>query len=154
MTKDLIHFNTAMAITGLSKRTLWRRIADGIIGPCAKDRDGKSLLDLSAVLSCATLPLEPSDTDLIRRADAGDPQAQSDLALMLLEAGRHESAIQWLEMAAEKGYADAMSWLGRCHLVGQGLPRDANRGLMWLSNAAAHGHPIAKEQISGLTRAD
>src|SRR3954469_19581222 len=76
----------------------------------------------------------------------GDPDAQYHLARMMLdvkEASRDpKQAARWLHSAANKGQYQAQAVLGRILFRGEpGVPRQAARGLMWLtlarSNAAS-----------------
>jgi uncharacterized protein len=80
----------------------------------------------------------------------GDPDAQYNLARMYMDgAGGLEKnnmrAARWLALAAEKHHHPAQALLGHLLFVGDGLPRQRARGLMWLTVAknAAHG---AKDQ--------
>jgi hypothetical protein len=150
--QEHIHLNTAMAVTGLSKRTLWRRIAQGAIACGEKDQQGKTRLRLHTVIAHANLPLNDDDIALIKRADAGEAEAQSDLGLLLLQVGRAETALYWLELAARQAYPDAMHWLGRCCIAGEGRRCDEHLGLMWLAKAAAHGHVISQYQLDWLAQ--
>lgn len=43
-----------------------------------------------------------------------------------------------------------MCWLGRCYLTGQGIDRNHDLGLMWLTHAAVKGHPIARAWVGFL----
>jgi hypothetical protein len=80
----------------------------------------------------------------------GDPDAQYNLARMYMDgvAGLEKNnmrAARWLALAAEKQHHPAQAVLGHLLFVGDGLPRQRARGLMWLIIAknAAHG---AKDQ--------
>jgi len=134
-----------MSITGLSKRTLWRRIGDGCLSALdAHVRGEKTRVDLDDALLLSDLPIDPGDHALILAADAGDAEAQCDLAIMLLTAHRAMEAVSWLTLAARQFYPDAMCYLGRCYLSGVGVPRDEDKGILWLSQAAAKGHLVAQ----------
>ena len=146
-----ISLNTATALTGISKRTLWRRIADGLLRTMDPEKRGeRAQLDLDEVLPMACIPLASDDIALVVAADAGEAEAQCDLALLFLKAGRPTGALYWLELAAAQSYPEAMYWLGRCHVSGGGVPRDENIGISWLARAASHGHVIAREQMQAL----
>ena len=73
--------------------------------------------------------------------------ATSTLDEIATAAGVTRGAIYWLELAARQDYADAMHWLARCYLDGNGVAPDEYLGLMWLSKAAAHGHRISQGQL-------
>ena len=71
----------------------------------------------------------------------GDADGQYHLARMFIEgAGGLDKdklrAAKWLGLASEKGHRDAQAVLGHMLFRGDGVPRQAARGLMWLSMAA------------------
>ena len=139
-------------LTDRSERTLWRWIADGTLIRATEDKadQDKSMVQLDSVKPHLCIPVEPDDFDLIVKADAGDAESQNDLALLFLANGKPKNAIYWLSLAAEQDYADAMHWLARCHLDGNGVPQDDNLGMMWLAKSAAHGHPISQGQMQAI----
>ncbi len=140
-----ICLNTAIAITGLSRRTLWRRIGDGRLSALGAHEPGeKTRVRLDDVLPLSCIPLEPEDQAVIVAADGGDAQAQCDLALIFLASNRPADAVPWFTLAAKQFHPDAMCYLGRAYLSGAGVARDAEAGLMWLSHAATKGHPLAQ----------
>jgi TPR repeat protein len=69
----------------------------------------------------------------------GDPDAQYNLARMYLDGvaapkdPRH--AARWLGLAANKGQYQAQAMLGHMLFKGEYVPRQAARGLMWLTLA-------------------
>lgn len=147
----LISLASLPALTGKSERTLWRWIADGILVR-ADDGDAqtKTMVQLDSVIRHLLIVIEPDDIALLESADAGDAEAQNDLALLFLTQNRAQGALYWLELAAKQGYAEAMHWLGRCYIDGKGIAKDDNMGIMWLAKAAAHGHMISQEQIHAM----
>ena len=148
-----ISLAAAVTLTERSERTLWRWIADGTIMRAPDNVAGKTLIDLDSIKPYISIPLEPEDLDIVISADAcggGNVEAQNELALLFLANGKPKSAIYWLELAAGQGFADAMYWLGRCHIDGNGLPKNVDMGIMWLSKAAAHGHVISRCQMDAL----
>ena len=71
----------------------------------------------------------------------GDADGQYQLARMFMDGvgGLDKDklrAAKWLGLAAEKGHRDAQAVLGHMLFRGDGVPRQAARGLMWLSLAA------------------
>jgi len=65
----------------------------------------------------------------------GDPEAQYELGRLYLDAtpnDPHEAA-RWFQLAANKGQCRAQAVLGDILFKGQYLPRQAARGLMWLT---------------------
>jgi len=71
----------------------------------------------------------------------GDADGQYQLARMFMEGvgGLDKDklrAAKWLGLAAEKGHRDAQAVLGHMLFRGDGVPRQAARGLMWLGLAS------------------
>lgn len=156
MTTDLISLDTAIVVTGLSKRTLWRRISDGALrkaedGP-GNSGGGRTLLDARDVLPLMRAPLSAAETALLIEADAGRADAQAEMGAVFHRIGEMKTAVYWWQLAAAQGHADAMQWLGRCYAAGEGVEQDENLALMWISKAAAAGHAIAAAQMAGLLR--
>ena len=141
-----ITLNTAVSITGLSKRTLWRRIADGQlrVHDAATGGGEHTRVLLDDVLPMSPLRLEGDDRALIAAADAGDAEAQCDLALLFLAQNLAAEAVRWLALAAKQNYPEAMHQLGRCHIAGRGVAANEALGVEWISRAAALGHGTAK----------
>jgi len=147
-----ISLKTATRLTGLSLRTLRRRITDGTL-TCAsseKDQYKITMIGLDSIKNDIGIPLEPDAIELIKEADAGEPEAQNDLGVLFLENNKPQNAIYWLELAAKQDFADAMHLLGTCYLKGNGLAKDYNLALMWIAKAASLGHPIAIAQIQSI----
>jgi hypothetical protein len=76
----------------------------------------------------------------------GDPDAQYNLARMYMDGAagltkNNMRAARWLALAAEKHHRPAQALLGHLLFVGDGVPRQRARGLMWLTIAktAAQG---------------
>jgi hypothetical protein len=147
-TVELISLAAAITLTEWSERTFWRRFADGSVKrEVETGGNGKSMLHLESIKAHIAIPLAPEDFTLVQQADRGNAAAQNDLALIFLAGGKPRGAIYWLELAARQDYADAMHWLARCYLDGNGVAPDDHLGLMWLSRAAANGHRISQAQL-------
>ncbi|MBO8087596.1 MAG: sel1 repeat family protein [Marichromatium sp.] len=149
-----IHLNTATTITGLTRRTLWRYIKDSRLHPLHTPSNGKTRLDLDEVLALRGTQLDSDDEALVLAADAGEPEAQCDLGIWLLERDRPKAARDWFRLAARAGHADAMCWLGRDLLLGEGGAPDQAEGMRWLHQAAALELPLAMELVTTLLGAD
>lgn len=147
---ELISLDSAMVVTGLSKRTFWRRIEDGQIARHTDDSRGRAMISVRDIASIICIPVEPEDLELFSEADSGDADAQNDLAQLFLEAGRPDVAIYWLEAAVTQQHADATHHLAMLYIRGTHVEKDERQGLMWLSKAAVLGHKIAEQQISAL----
>lgn len=145
---QLISIASAITLTEWSESTFRRRIADGyLMRQFESGPSGRAMVDLDAIKSQACIPLEEEDYSLIQDADIGNAEAQNDLALLFLANNKPRSAIYWLELATKQDYPDAMHWLGRCYIDGNGVLQDENLGMMWLAKAAAHGHAISQAQM-------
>lgn len=149
-TPGCVSLQAAESLTGLSRRTLWRRVADGTLPRLPADAHGRTMLPLPAVASHCTLPTTPDLWPLVLAADAGQPDAQCELALRLLEQHKPAAAQHWLEQAARHHHTEATHWLALCTLQGWGRPADEAQGMVWLARAAVLGHPVAQAQMAGL----
>lgn len=149
-----IELDTAAALTGLARRTLWRRMALGQLSHHKVKRargHARNLLDLEQVLAMAELHFSQEDKALIVKADSGYPDAQCELALRLIEFKRPDRALPWLRWAGERGCADAQLWLAQFSARGDhGFDQDDTQAMMWLTRAAQGGHLIALRQLSVL----
>src|ERR1700735_3065278 len=70
----------------------------------------------------------------------GDPSAQYNLAHMYMVgaggvAKDNVAAVRWLAVAAQKGHAPSQALLGHMLFMGDGVPHQRARGLMWLAVA-------------------
>lgn len=143
-----ITLNTATSVSGLSKRTLWRRIADRQLRTLEGGEPGEhTRVAVSDVMAISRLRLTPEDSDLIVRADHGDAEAQCDLGLLFIAQSQPAEAVRWLGLAASRLYPEAMYQLGRCYIGGSGVVADDKAGMEWIARAAGFGH-IAARQIS------
>lgn len=145
-----ISLDTAILVTGISKRTLWRRVTENQITRLDTDERGRAMIAFDEIAPLITLPIEPADYELLIDADAGDPDAQNDLAQLFLELDLLEMGLYWLNQAVGQQHPDAMHNLVKLYIKGQGVEKDQNTGFMWLAKAAAHGHVIAKQQMAAL----
>jgi TPR repeat protein len=85
--------------------------------------------------------------ELERKAFAGSPEAQHDLAT-LYAAGKsvtqdYKRAAYWFYKAADGGIANADYNLGVMFQQGMGVKKDVNKALGWYEKAAQLGHPEA-----------
>lgn len=146
-----ICLSTAMTITGLSKRTLWRRIGEGRIATDSKPAPGeKTLVDLHDVLKCSPLEFKPEERAIIADADQGDRAAQCNLGFLLMKAGRQDNAIHWLRLSAKQLYPIAMCYLGKHSFTDKGLERSERSNLMCLNQLADTGNLIARDLVTFL----
>lgn len=152
-----ISLDAAVVITEKSRRTWWRRIAEGTVTRRAGDERGRAMVSWAEIAPHVCIPMTSEDCEFMLRADASDADAQNDIGQLFSLAGKHEAALYWLQQAAQRKNPDAMQWLGSCYLSGKGVSKDDNLGVMWIAKAASCGHVIAKAQMealwpAGLTR--
>ena len=87
-----------------------------------------------------------------REAEAGDPDAQYGLALLLSDglgvAQDRASAVRWLEQSATLGHDQAMVNLGFHIDLGLGHPRDLDLAEYWYSRAAEVGNLMARNNLA------
>src|ERR1035437_1353811 len=143
-----ISLSAAITLTEWIERTFYRKFADGSMSRVTDS--GKVMIPLNLIMPHLCLPLESEDVDVIEHADAGDAEAQNEVALIFLSNDKPKSAIYWLELAAKQNFADSMCLLSQCYMEGNGVPKDKNFGIMWLAKAAAFGHIIAQRQMQAL----
>lgn len=147
-----INLEAAASVTQLSKRTLWRRLSEGQITRQANDEDGRTMFTFEDLIPMLCVPMTQEDHELVVKAAAGDAEAQTDLALLFLDADKPGIGQHWLTLAADQGHPDAMHNLSKLYIKGTGPEKNDSLGLMWLARAASLGHVIAGEQIAALTR--
>ncbi|HEY2256400.1 MAG TPA: hypothetical protein VGI11_12245 [Variovorax sp.] len=145
-----ISIQAAIAITGLSQRTWWRRIEDGTVRKDRPDARGRARIALEDLIELVDCRLSAEDKAVLALADAGNADAQADIGEMFFVEGRHQAGRYWLELAAEQGNANAMQCLARCYLSGEGVPKNEHMAMRWLAEAAARGHAIALGQMQAL----
>lgn len=110
--------------------------------------------------------LSDSISELSIKAEAGNAQAQYQLAAELYNCGEcepedYDKAIEWGTKAAEQDHVDAQSFLGtmysegipKYHASGMLLSRtkvNREEALKWLTMAAERGHKIAQNNLGTL----
>jgi uncharacterized protein len=98
--------------------------------------------------------------NLLRDADAGDPDAQNGLGAMYYtgEAVSRDaagnimdydpvSAAGWFFRAAEQGHAEAQFNLALLYLNGEGVDQDATKALEWFTRSAEQGNTDAQNNL-------
>lgn len=155
--KLVITVDTAAMLMEVSKRTLWRHLAENRYSQQPKDAQGRATILLQEVAQDFKVALVPGngdpDTDdfaLLALADQGEAHYQVDFAILLLEQEKLQMAIHWLSLAAESGHADAMHLLSGLYQQGRGVEQCEKTAMIWRSKAAAAGHKIALAQLDAL----
>ncbi len=145
-----ISLKTAAHLTGVSKRTIWRRIAAGSLSVSrSEDSRGRTLLSLGDIAGDIGLPMNSELIAAIKNADVGQARDQLELALLFLESGLKVKALPWLELAAQQGDADAMLTLGETQL--EVSVEDPKIALNWIRRAAIAGQPLAIAVMEALS---
>jgi len=95
-------------------------------------------------------PVRARELFLYAATTFGDPDAQYNLAHMyLVGAGGlvrdNITAVRWLGLAAAKGHRPSQALLGHLLFLGDGIPAQRARGLMWLQ-IAKNGADGAKDE--------
>lgn len=142
----------ASLLTGKTTKTIYRWVDDGILTPrqSGADSKGSFLLALPDLAAHLSLPVSAELEAALQDAMEGKAAGFHNVALIFLEAGQPDIAIRWLEMAAKKGYADAMEWLATGYLEGLGTEVNLAHGIEWLGKAAVAGHPVALAKLRAL----
>jgi len=127
-------------------------------------RSGARLLPILplclVVFGCASAPGVSDGRDaraieqLMTAAEAGDRQAQSELAFAY-QTGRgvpadQAAGVEWHSKAAEQGVMASKAALGRCLLKGVGTRAQPIRAASVLREAALAGEPNAQAQLGAL----
>lgn len=149
-----LSLQAVITLTEWSERTIRRRVADGGVR-CVNNGvvANKILIAFDSIESDICIKLSVEHIELIKQADAGNVDAQNDVALLFLSRGKTKSALYWLELAAKQNHPDAMHWLGLCYMRGEGVTKDLNLAMMWIAKAASKGHAIALAQMKALSTA-
>jgi TPR repeat protein len=84
------------------------------------------------------------------RALPGQPAARLAYAVVLAEDGMHPSAFRQFVRAARSGLPAAQYRLGRCYLLGLGVPSSPDAALTWLTSAAEGGDHEAQALLASL----
>lgn len=91
------------------------------------------------LLICCSITAAAQDPALVKKAEAGDSEAQYDLGRFYLLNDEAVSAegMKWLTKAAENGYADAQRWLARTFEHGwYGMDKNDEKYVYWLTKLA------------------
>lgn len=144
----LISVDTAVVVTGVTKRTLWRWLGSGAIEHRGMDQRGRTMLAYADIKPKLCMSFaDDEDIELLVEADQGCRDAQNDLGILCLEQERADIALHWFNLAAEQGHADAMHFLSTMYQSGNGVERSDTTALLWRVKAAEAGHAIAKAQM-------
>lgn len=90
--RPAISLEAAVAITGRSRRTWWRRIEEGAVTKLPADARGRALLALDEVRPAIVLALDDAETAAVVRADMGDAAAQAEVGALFALAAMDAAA--------------------------------------------------------------
>ena len=89
--------------------------------------------------------------DLVKKAEAGDAEAQNTLGMSYLMGSGitqdPKKALTWFKKSAEQGNAGAQCSLAACYLSGIGAEIDEEKAVKWYTKAAKQGNEDAKEAL-------
>lgn len=108
---------------------------------------GCSTPDAPAEVAGAATTADMDLESLLKRAEQGDAQAQTDLGFRY-RTGQgvpqdYVEMVRWYRLAAEQGHADALYGLGRSYDNGDGVPQDYVEAHKWFNLSAARGGAFA-----------
>lgn len=98
--------------------------------------------------SCFTFMAWGQNSELIRKAESGDAEAQYKLGHLYSVGGdgfpkNEEEAFKWYLKAAEQGNAEAQHQIGWRYLYGRGVSKDLTKAELWFLKCAAQGEDIS-----------
>jgi hypothetical protein len=102
-------------------------------------------------------PFSRTDLESLRpQATAGDPKAQTDLALRYIEGAGvgqdYKQAVEWLTKAAMQGDARGQMELGVMYVNGEGVQADLREAYAWYWLSSQQGNQQAREYLEDLNR--
>jgi TPR repeat protein len=106
-----------------------------------------------ALMAFLALPaFAGTDPKLLKKAEAGDAQAQSQVAESYLKDQDYKKAFTWYSKAANQGLAHAQYNLGVLYAEGQGVPQDDKKAVAWYGKAASRGDAEAQYNLGQMYR--
>ncbi len=117
-----------------------------------------SLLVMGTIASSCTSPPQPPSqpqpfpnesavTDLLKRAQGGEADAQNQLGIHYSEdqglPQNYQEAKYWFKKAADQGHPGAQVNLGTLYSLGQGAPFSDPMALFWFQKAAEQRNALA-----------
>lgn len=100
------------------------------------------------------------DASLQQAAEAGDPQAQYQLGLSIVQQSWQRgdqlemgNASKWFRKAAEQDHLRAGLVLGTLYEKGRGVVQDYREAIAWYRSAAQRGDPVAMARLGHMYKA-
>lgn len=111
----------------------------------------KHLLTFFLFVCFAVTAAGQSVSELLRKAEAGDAEAQFNLGVCYYKGqGVGQDYVQivyWWRKAAEQGDVEAQFKLGLLYVKGEGVEMDIIQAMFWLEKAAGQGHKAAETTL-------
>lgn len=83
--------------------------------------------------------------ELIKKATAGDSEAQYIAGALAYKAGDIKSAVEWMNKSANKNNNKAYFFLGALYLKGEGVKKDVQKSYVMFEKSEKLGNPDAKK---------
>ena len=153
-----ISTQTAALLTGKTIRTIHNWLESGTIkGKTieAGHLPGGQLVRVDISSMAEQIPTELTDEFLgcVKNAEAGDAQETTNVATYFYRSPTTQKiAVNWFELAAKRGNADAMEWLWDSYYHGYGVEPDFAIAIQWLGKAAKQGSTMAQAIVEGLRK--
>jgi len=68
--------------------------------------------------------------------------------IKLIKSGKIDEGINLVKKAAENNYSDAQLCLGLLYSIGDNVPKDLEKSIMWLSKSSKLGNSVAQYQLA------
>ena len=154
----LICAQTAALLTGKTDRTIINWLESGTIkgktvhaGHLPRGQIWK--IDLSSMAEHIPTELTGEFIESVKNAEAGDAQETTNVATYFYRSpATQKIAVNWFELAAKRGNADAMNWLWDSYYHGYGVEPDFAVAIQWLGKAAKQGSMMAQATVEGLRK--
>ena len=97
---------------------------------------------------------EPYSAELVKKAEAGDANAQRDLGICYYEGKGvekdYKEAVKWFTKSAEQGNQFGQLNLGNCYYECTGVSKDLGEAVKWYTKSAEQGNWTSKEMLERL----
>ena len=155
----LVCAQTAALLTGKTDRTIINWLESGAIkgktvhaGHLPRGQTWK--IDLPSMAEYIPTELTDEFIESIKKAEVGDARETTNVAIYFSRSGANKIAVNWFELAAKRGDADAMHWLWDSYYHGYGVEPDFAVAVQWLGKAAKQGSMMAQATIESLRKID
>ena len=148
---------TAALLTGKTDRTIINWLESGTIkgktvhaGHLPRGQIWK--IDLFSMAEHIPTELTEEFMESVKNAEAGDAQETANVATYFYKPDTYKIALNWFELAAKRGNADAMNWLWDSYFHGYGVEPDFAVAIQWLGKAAKQGSMMAQATVEALRK--